>query len=127
MTLEEFESALDGVLADADRALEARRGERWPLHPARPPAGAAANPRYDGLFRVTAAFTAGFGSEKGPGYLLRAEPATLARVPAEERAALEDEAAALVREGLGRAFPGRELRVERDGGVYKIFGDLSLG
>ena len=127
MTLEEFEEKLDGVLAETDRALEARRGGRWPLHPARPPAGAAANPRYDGLFRVTAAFTAGFGSEKGPGYLLRTEPATLASVPPDEKAALEDEAASLVREGLARAFPGRNLRVERDGGPYKIFGDLSLG
>ena len=127
MTLEAFEAALDGVLADADRALEARWGGRWPLHPARPAAGQAANPRYDGLFRVTAAFTAGYGSERGPGYLLRTEPATLARVPDAERVALEDEAAALVRDGLARAFPGRALHVARDGGVYKIYGDLSLG
>ena len=126
MTLEDFEFALDTVLADVDRMLEERWGDRWPLHPARPAAGVAANPRYDGLFRITAAFTAGFGSEKGPGYLLRTEAATLADVPAADRTALEDEAAALVRDGLARAFPGRELHVERDGGVYKIFGDLSL-
>ena len=75
---------------------------------------------------MTAAFSAGYGSERGPGYLLRAEPVTLSSVPPEERAALEEEAAALVREGLKREFPGRDLRVERDGGVYKIFGDLSL-
>ena len=54
------------------------------------------------------------------------EAATLADVPAADRTALEDEAAALVRDGLARAFPGRELHVERDGGVYKIFGNLSL-
>ena len=83
-------------------------------------------PWYTGAL-VTAAFTAGFGSEKGPGYLLRTEPATLESVPPDEKAALEDEAASLVREGLARAFPGRDLRVERDGGPYKIFGDLSLG
>lgn len=127
MTLEAFEEKLDAVLADADRALEARWSGRWPLHPARPAAGAAANPRYDGLFRVTASFTAGFGSEKGPGYLVRVEPATLADVSASDRAALEDEAVGLLREGLARAFPGRDLCVERDGGPYKIFGDLSLG
>lgn len=126
MTLEDWEEKLDAVLAEADRALEARWGGRWPLHPARPEAGAAANPRYDGLFRVTAAFTAGFGSEKGPGYLLRVEVATLESVPAPDREALEDEAASLVRDGLAREFPGRELHVARDGGVYKIFGDLSL-
>ena len=127
MTLEEFESTLDAVLADVDRALEERWAGRWPLHPARPAAGEAANPRYDGIIRVTAAFTAGYGSEKGPGYLLRIEPATLENVPAADRAALEDEAAVLVREGLAAAFPGRDLRVERDGGPYKVFGDLSLG
>lgn len=127
MTLEEFESTLDAVLADVDRALEERWAGRWPLHPARPAAGAAANPRYDGIIRVTAAFTAGYGSEKGPGYLLRVEPATLEDVPAVDRKALEDEAAALVRDGLSAAFPDRDLRVERDGGPYKIFGDLSLG
>ena len=126
MTLEEFESNLDAVLADADRTMEERWGGRWSLHPARPEAGAAANPRYDGLFRVSAAFTAGYGSEKGPGYILRVETATLEDVPAEERAAFEDEAAALVRDGLAQAFPGRDLHVERDGGVYKIYGDLSL-
>ena len=126
MTLEAFEETLDSVLADADRTLEERWGDLWSLHPARPAVGGAANPRYDGLFRVSAAFTAGFGSEKGPGYLLRVETATLEDVPEKDRATLEDETAALVREGLARAFPGRDLRVERDGGVYKIFGDLSL-
>ena len=127
MTLEDFEERLDSVLADVDRALEERWAGRWPLHPSRPAAGEAANPRYDGIIRVTAAFTAGFGSEKGPGYLLRVEPATLENVPAADRAALEDEAASLLREGLAAAFPGRDLRVERDGGPYKVFGDLSLG
>ena len=126
MTLEEFEERLDEVLADVDRALEERWAGRWPLHPSRPAAGEAANPRYDGIIRVTAAFTAGFGSERGPGYLLRVEPATLEDVPAADREALEDEAAALLREGLAAAFPDRDLRVERDGGSYKIFGDLSL-
>lgn len=127
MTLEDFEERLDAVLADVDRTLEARWGGRWPLHPSRPVAGEAANPRYDGLFRVTASFTAGFGSAKGPGYLFRVETATLDDVPAAERAALEDEAAELLRTGLAAAFPGRDLRVERDGGPYKITGDLSLG
>ena len=126
-TLAEWEERLENVLSDVDRALEARWGERFPLHPARPPAGTAANPRYDGLFRVTSVFSAGFGSEKGPGYVFRAELATLSDVPPETRAEIEDHAAELLRAGLARAFPGRDLRVERDRGVYKIFGDLSIG
>lgn len=127
MTLEAFEDRLHGVLSEIDGALEERWGARWPLHPARPPRGAAANPQYDGLFRVTAAFSAGFGSKLGPGYLFRVEMSTLADVPAVEREAIEAEAAFLLREGLARAFPGRDLRVDRDGSVLKIHGDLSLG
>lgn len=125
-SLEDFEDRLHGVLSEIDGALEERFGSRWPLHPARPPRGAAANPQYDGLFRVTASFSAGYGSKFGPGYVFRVEASTLASVPESERAAIEDEAAGLLREGLARAFPGRDLRVDRDVAGYKIHGDLSL-
>ena len=125
-SLEAFEDTLHGVLSEIDGALEERWGSRWPLHPARPPRGSAANPQYDGLFRVTASFTAGYGSKWGPGYLFRVETSTLATVPEADREAVEDEAAALLREGLARAFPGRDLRVDRDVSGYKIHGDLSL-
>ena len=124
--LEAFEDKLHGVLSEIDGALEERFGSRWPLHPARPPRGAAANPQYDGLFRVTASFTAGYGSKFGPGYVFRVEASTLASVPESEREAIEEAAVALLREGLARAFPGRGLRVDRDVAGYKIHGDLSL-
>ena len=125
-SLEDFEDRLHGVLSEIDGALEERWGARWPLHPARPRRGAAANPQYDGLFRVTAAFTAGYGSKFGPGYVFRVEFSTLADVPEADREAIAEEAVALLREGLARAFPGRDLRVDRDGAVLKIHGDLSL-
>ena len=105
--LEAFEDTLHGVLSEIDGTLEERWGARWPLHPARPPRGTAANPQYDGLFRV--------------------EFSTLADVPEADREAIAEEAVALLREGLARAFPGRDLRVDRDGAGYKIHGDLSLG
>lgn len=124
--LEAFEDTLHGVLSEIDGALEERWGARWPLHPARPPRGTAANPQYDGLFRVTASFSAGFGSALGPGYVFRVELSTLRNVPPEVRAEIEEEAVRLLRAGLARAFPGRDLRVDRDGSVYKIHGDLSL-
>ena len=124
--LDAWEDALQRVLSSVDRELESRHGGKWPLHPARPAAGEAANPQYDGLFRVTAAFSAGFGSRLGPGYVLRAEVATLAPVHQSDRAAIEEEAVALVREGLAREFPGKDLSVDRDGDVWKIHGDLSL-
>lgn len=125
-SLDAWEDALQRVLSSVDRALEKRHGGKWTLHPARPEAGVAANPQYDGLFRVTAAFSAGFGSKLGPGYLLRAEIATLAPVHQSDRAAIEEEAVALVREGLAREFPGKALAVDKDGDVWKIHGDLSL-
>ena len=124
--LEAFEDKLHGVLSEIDGALEERWGARWPLHPARPTRGAAANPQYDGLFRVTASFTAGYGSKLGPGYVFRVEISTLADVPEADRRAIEEEAVALLRDGLATAFPGRDLRVDRDGAVLKIHGDLSL-
>ena len=43
-----------------------------------------------------------------------------------DRRAIEDDAADLLRAALAEAFPGRDLRVERDGSVLKILGDLSL-
>ena len=124
--LEAFEDKLHGVLSEIDGTLEERWGARWPRHPARPPRGAAANPQYDGLFRMTASFTAGYGSKLGPGYVFRVEISTLADVPEADRRAVEEEAVALLREGLAKAFPGRDLRVDRDGAVLKIHGDLSL-
>lgn len=125
--LEQWEDALARVLSSVDETLESRHGARWPRHPSRPAHGAAANPQYDGLFRVTAVFTAGYGSALGPGYVLRPEISTLATLSQEDREAIADEAAALVREGLAREFPGRDLRVEKDGASWKIVGDLSLG
>lgn len=124
--LEAWEDALQRVLSSVDRTLEERHEARWPLHPARPADGTAANPQYDGLFRVTASFSAGFGSKLGPGYVLKAEIATLAAVSPEDRAAIEREAADLARKGLAREFPGKALSVDKDGPVWKIHGDLSL-
>lgn len=124
--LESWEDTLQGVLSFVDEALEDQFGTDYPLHPARMARGEAGSPQYDGLFRVTASFSAGFGSEKGPGYLFRVEMVTLADVPPDARETIEETAAELLRKGLADAFPGRDLRVERDRGIYKIFGDLSL-
>ena len=125
--LERWEESLHALLSSIDETLEERYGGRWPLHPSRPRRGTAANPQYDGLFRVTASFTAGYGSKWGPGYLFRVEFSTLANVPEADREAIAEEAVALLREGLARAFPGRDLRIDRDVAGYKIHGDLSLG
>ena len=124
---ERWEAQLRAVLARIDRELEAEYRGRFPLHPARPAHGATANPESDGLFSMGAAFTAGFGSEAGPGYIVEIRLATLTSVPAAVRARIEERAIARLREELPRAFPEAGLTVIRDGPVWKIVGDLRLG
>jgi hypothetical protein len=53
--------------------------------------------------------------------------ATLDRVSPEQFEFLLEEAARLVRKKLPAYFPGRELKVVRDGRRFKIIGDFSLG
>ena len=124
--LAKWEDRLYELLRGIDSKLEDKYGARWPLHPARLSRGSAANPQYDGLFRVTASFSAGYGSQHGPGYIFRVEIVTLSEVPADVREVVEAEAAVLLRTALTEAFPGRSMSVDRDGNVYKIFGDLSI-
>lgn len=124
--LAQWEGKLSQILREIDLKLEKQYGGISPLHPARPETGTAANPQYDGLFRVTASFSAGYGSRLGPGYILRVEIVTLNMIPEDRRKTIEDEAAKMLRTGLKTAFPGRHLALERDGPVYKIYGDLEI-
>lgn len=124
--LEEWEGRLYSLLREIDGVLEDKYGKLYPLHPARPERGETANPQYDGLFRITASYSAGYGSKLGPGYIFRVEVVTFETVPDEERLKFETEAMQMAEEGLKRVFPERELSVARDGNVIKIYGDLSL-
>ena len=101
----------------------------YPLHPTRPPAAATANPEDDGRFDIGASFTAGIGSQLGPGYVLTARIATLETVSPDAQRALEDAVAARLRELLPLEFPDASLSVTRDpspSGPDKIHGNLSL-
>lgn len=122
-----WEKRLHAILRRIDEALEIRYGDRLPLHPSRPPHGATANPKYSGLFQISAAFSAGFGSRYGRGYILEIRLVTLSEIPPEKREALEEEVTGMLRRELARSYPERGLQVVRDGEVYKIIGDLSLG
>jgi hypothetical protein len=124
--VEEWESKLKRVFDRVDDQLEEKYGGKYPLHPARPSRGVTASKAHDGLFNVGASFSAGYGSERGPGYVLEVRMVTLSRVPQYVRDRIEEEAAELLREELPREFPDRDLRVARDGPVYKIHGDLRL-
>lgn len=124
--LEEWEGRLYTLLREIDDVLEDKYGKLYSLHPARPERGETANPQYDGLFRITASYSAGYGSKLGPGYIFRVEVVTFETVPDEELLKFETEAMQMAEEGLKRVFPERELSVARDGNVIKIYGDLSL-
>ena len=126
--LERWEARLKKVFDEIDTEFE-REGfcRRFKLHPNRPPAFATANREDDGLFDLGAAFTVGIGSRHGPGYVVQARIATLDAVPAEQQEKFEAEVVRRLKEKLPAAFPGVALHVDRDGPVYKIHGDLSLG
>ena len=124
--VEQWESRLRQVFNRIDDYLEDRYGDRYPLHPARAPRGTTGSRTQDGLFNVGASFSAGFGSERGPGYVVEVRMVTLTRVPAPVRERIEEEVAELLRRELPKAFPERHIRVDRDGTVYKIYGDLRL-
>lgn len=124
--LEEWEGRLYTLLREIDGVLEDKYGKLYPLHPARPERGETANPQYDGLFRITASYSAGYGSKLGPGYIFRVEFVTFENVAESRRKQIEEEAISMAEEGLKRVFPERELSVARDGNVIKIYGDLSL-
>lgn len=123
---EEMEETLFRALESADARMEERYGDRFPLHPARPPHGTSVNRQYDGLFEFGAGFSAGFGSKFGAGYSLAFRIVTLSNVPDDFRAKFEQEAVDILREELAKAFPDRDLMIVRDTNGWKIVGDLSL-
>ena len=124
--VEEWESRLKRVFDRVDDYLEEEYGRRYPLHPARPARGKTSSKAHDGLFNIGASFSAGYGSKRGPGYVVEVRMVTLSRVPQYLRDQIEADAVRRLEEELPGEFPDRELRVERDGPVYKIHGNLRI-
>lgn len=122
-----LESRLKKLFVKLDEYLEEEYGHRYPLHPARAQRGSTANNAYNGLFNVGASFSAGIGSRYGPGYIVEVRMVTLSHIPVKVRVEIENAAFAYLKRELPVEFPERELHVVRDGRVYKIYGDLSLG
>lgn len=122
-----WEQRLQSIFLTIDEYLEDHYGDRLPLHPNRPPRGTTASGEMDGLFNVGASFTAGFGSSLGRGYVVQIDMRTLEDVPGDLRRRVEEDVRNLLQKELVMRFPERELRVEQDGKVWKIVGDLSLG
>ena len=120
----DWEKKLKQVFDVIDDELEHLYGDRYPLHPARPKKGSTSNREHDGLFRIGAAFSAGFGSKHGRGYIVEVRMVTAKAVCDAFRVKVEKLVVKRLREALPKAFPGRDLRVSLDGHVYKIHGDL---
>lgn len=123
----EWEKRLTQLFNEVDDYLEDNYGDLYILHPARPERGSTSNKSQDGLFNVGAAFSAGLGSEYGPGYVIEVRFATLENVPEPVKAQISEEVVNMVKERLPRFFPENKLHVARDGNIYKIYGDLKLG
>lgn len=124
--VEEWEDRLKDVFDQIDHELEESYGDSFDLHPARPERGTTANPQADGLFNVGATFSAGYGTVTGRGYVVRVQMSTLEKVPELIREQIRNEVAERLRQMLPDSFPGKDLRVVREGFVYKITGDLSF-
>ena len=125
--LERWEARLKKVFDEIDVELEDLYGHRARRHPNRPAHGHTSNREDDGLFDLGAAFSVGIGSRHGPGYVLQARIATLDPVSPGTQEKFEADVVRRLKEKLPAAFPGVALHVDRDGPVYKIHGDLSLG
>ena len=125
--LDRFETRLKELFDEVDDYLEDKYGAYYPLHPARARRGATSNKESNGLFNVGASFSAGYGSERGRGYVIDIDMVTLSIVPAEVEEKIEEDAVDLVRRKLPHYFPDRNLEVMRDRHTFKISGDLSLG
>ncbi len=124
--LEKWENRLQDIFDEIDHILEEKYGDMFPLRPNRPPHQRGVTPDADGLFDLGVSFTVGLGSKLGPGYVFRVKLATLHKVPESLYEQIEDEVVGMLQERLPEAFPGKELKVARDGLVYKVFGDLDL-
>ena len=124
--LRKWENTLQSIFDRIDRKLEDKYGGMFPLRPNRPEAGKGVTPDADGLFDLGVSFSVGIGSELGPGYVFRVRLATMRRVPDEFMQQVEEEVVELLNDELPQHFPGRDLRVGRDGRLFKIYGDLDL-
>lgn len=121
-----WEERLKAVFDKIDAELEAEYGADYPLHPSRPKHGTTANPEDDGLFNIGAAFSAGYGSEHGPGYVVEIRFSTLHTVPQNIRTKIKEEVYQRLKTRLSEAFPERTLQVSEENSIIRIHGDLRL-
>ncbi|MBN2834578.1 MAG: hypothetical protein JXR48_06385 [Candidatus Delongbacteria bacterium] len=123
----EWDRTLKKMFDEVDDFLEDKYGDKYPLHPNRMKRGSTSNKEMDGLINIGASFSAGYGTELGRGYVIDLHLSTLSRVDGAFRDSIEQSAIEMIKKLLPKYFPNRELEVKKDGNIYKIYGDLSLG
>ena len=124
---EELENELANLCRNLDNHLEDKYGQKYRIHPNRLKRGAGSNPRFDGLFSTSIAFSLGYGSKSGRGYIVEVDIRTLDRVTEEDRKKILEDAFDYIKDNLKIYLPERELDIVKDGEVMKIVGDFSLG
>lgn len=124
---EELEMHMTELCKALDNHLEDLFGDTYKLHPNRMKRGSGANPSFDGLFSTSCAFTLGFGTKTGRGYVVNIDIRTLDRVSPEAKQEIQDRAFDFIAENLKTFFPERSLVVVRENNLLKIVGDFSLG
>jgi hypothetical protein len=122
-----WEKRLKTLFDKIDDILEEKYGKLYPLHPRRAKRGSTGDKEQDGLFNVGASYSLGIGSKHGAGYVIEVRLVTLNRVHREIRNQIEVEVVRILQSELPHVFPQQKLNVDRDGNVYKIYGDLNLG
>ena len=125
--LSKWEKKLKNLINDLDDFLEDNYGDKFQLHPARAKRGKTSNKARDGLFDIVANFSLGPGSKFGRGYVVDLHLSTLDEIPLEMIEEIKKVALKKLRERLPVHFPPKKLKVDLDGNVIKIHGDLGLG
>ena len=124
--MKEWEHTLRKIFDRIDDHLEDKYGYLFPLHPSRPQRGSTSNKSSDGLFNVGAAFSAGFGSKFGRGWIVDVTMVTLSKVSEDIKEQIYSKVISELSRLLKEYYPDRDIKVEKDGNVFKIFGDLGL-
>jgi len=124
--MKEWEKTLRVIFDIIDDHLEDRYGYLYPLHPSRAERGHTANKSTDGLFNIGAAFSAGYGSRYGRGWVIDVTMVTLSRVPENVKSEIYKKVVDELKRLLKEYYPGRNISVDKDGNVFKIFGNLGL-
>lgn len=110
-----------------DNHLEDIYGDHYRLHPNRLRRGKGSNPSFDGLFSTSLAFTLGYGSEYGRGYVVNVEIRTLDKVSQYDSTKIQAEAFSFISRNLKKFIPDQDLKIVQDGNLMKVVGDFSLG